>query len=596
MYQTSRSKGQELVAQRMVKYFRNLGNEAYLITSVYHDGRETVSETQMGEKGYFLVNDEELGIPIIRVASLVSKWPPRRVGFKDIVHTLERIVNDFQLNVLITHSTLWNGPEEVAKFVEWRRNIKALGGYPAPLVFCHMSHFQEPSPRRYSLVERSYRMAWNRLSLRTILRVANLVLVVTPYEEEAKIKMGAPKDHLYLFPGGIDDLTLSQYSSGDPGEFREELGANPDSKIVAYVGSVETRKNPGAVIDVAEKLTDRNDIRFVIAGRGDSEYMETVRKRAEGLSNVKYLGEVSEKNKTQLMQNSFLNITLSKMEALGLTQLEFMFEGVPVLTSGVGGQSWIVRDGEEGIHVKGPDDIEGAVNAIVSLASDEGKWKRLSTKAKERASQYTLTKLMQGLDGALTKELEKESGLSTLPDEVRATISRPEYVIHTWSRGSMKVAATESRIFIQRGRVSRHTLEIPFSSIKSIEHIRRHKWKTLVAGGILSILLFIQHYVSPIISRRLTSRLVFLLSGLVRIGGFSPESVIRLLWLLPVSIAAIVFLFGLRKGYALHGPTIEPVFLPPAFSDAVQYVREMQTQGNTELPTNAPDSTEMAKE
>jgi len=253
MYQTSKSKGQELVAQRMVKYFRNLGNEAYLITSVYHDGRETVSETQMGEKGYFLVNDDELGIPIIRVASLVSKWPPRRVGFKDIVHTLEGIVNDFQLNVLITHSTLWNGPEEVAKFVEWRRNIKALGGYPAPLVFCHMSHFQEPSPRRYSLVERSYRMAWNRLSLRTILRVANLILVVTPYEEEAKIKMGAPKDRLFLFPGGIDDVTLSQYSSGDPTGLREELGANHDSKIVAYVGSVEARKNPGAVIDVAEK-------------------------------------------------------------------------------------------------------------------------------------------------------------------------------------------------------------------------------------------------------------------------------------------------------------------------------------------------------
>ena len=78
------------------------------------------------------------------IASLVTKWPPRRVGFKDIVHTLERIVNDFQLNVLITHSTLWNGPEEVAKFVEWRRNIKALGGYQAPLIFCHMSHFQEP--------------------------------------------------------------------------------------------------------------------------------------------------------------------------------------------------------------------------------------------------------------------------------------------------------------------------------------------------------------------------------------------------------------------------------------------------------------------
>lgn len=152
MYQTSRSKGQELVAQRMVTYFKGLGNEAFLITSVYHDGKEVVSEDQMGDRGYFLINDAELKIPVIRVASLVSRWPPRRIGFKDVVRTLENIVNDFQLNVLITHSTLWNGPEEVAKFVEWRRNMKALGGYQAPLIFCHMSHYQEPSPRRYSLV------------------------------------------------------------------------------------------------------------------------------------------------------------------------------------------------------------------------------------------------------------------------------------------------------------------------------------------------------------------------------------------------------------------------------------------------------------
>ena len=592
MYQTSRSKGQELVAQRMVKYFRNLGNDAYLITSIYHDGRETVSEDQMGEKGYFLINDDELGIPVIRVASLVSKWPPRRIGFKDIVQTLENIANDFELNVLITHSTLWNGPEEVAKFVEWRRNIKALGGYPAPLVFCHMSHYQEPSPNRYSIVERSFRMAWNRLSLGTILRVANLILVVTPYEEEAKRKMGAPKERLFLFPGGIDDVSFSQFSSADPSEFREQLGVPRDSKIVACLGTIEVRKNPGAVLQIAERLTARDDIRFVIAGRGDSEYMEGVKKRADALSNVKYLGEVSEREKVQLMQNSFLDVTLSKMEALGIAQLEFMFEGVPVITSGVGGQAWIVRDGEEGIHVKGPDDVDGAASAIIALADDTVKWKKLAANAKEKASQYTLTKLMRDLDDALTREVEKETGLSALPGEVRSTITQPEYVVRTWSHGTMKVAATERRIFIQRGRVSRNTLEIPYSSINSIEHIRQHHWKSLVTGGLLSVLLFIQHYVSPIISRTLTSRLVTLASALLPRGTIGPETVVGFLWLLPISIGLIVFLIGMRNGYALHGATVDPVFLPPSFNQAVQYVREMQTREMTVTSSDTQDAAE----
>ncbi|HYB84234.1 MAG TPA: glycosyltransferase [archaeon] len=586
MYQTSRSKGQELVAQRMVKYFKVLGNEAYLITSVYHDGREIIREDQMGEKGYFFINDAELEIPVIRVASLVTKWPPRRIVFKDIVQTLENIVNDFQLNVLITHSTLWNGPEEVAKFVEWRRNIKALGGYPAALVFCHMSHYQEPSPKRYSLTERSFRMAWNRLSLRTILRVANLILVVSPYEEEAKVKMGAPRDRIFLFPGGVDDISFSEFSSGDPSEFRQLLGSQPDSKIVAFVGTLEVRKNAGAVLDVAERLSERADIQFVVAGRGDSEYTEVVKKKADGLPNAKYLGEVSEKQKVQLMQNSFVNIILSKMEALGLTQLEFMFEGVPVVTSGVGGQAWIVRDGEEGIRVKGPDDIEGAASAIVTLAEDAAKWKKLSSNSRERASQYTLSILMRRLDDAITKEIEEETGLAALPGEVLSTMSEPEYVIHTWSHGTMRIAATERRLFIQRGVLSRKTLEIPYSSINSIEHVRRYHWKSLICAGLLSLLLFVQHYVTPIISRRLTSRFELLLTSLLPTAVIRVEALIRFLWLVPISIAAVVFLIGMRRGYALHGASMKPVFLPPEFSEAVKYIRETQ---NREITENRPD-------
>ncbi|MGA2784353.1 MAG: glycosyltransferase family 4 protein [Candidatus Bathyarchaeia archaeon] len=373
MYQTSTSKGQELVAQRMVSYFRRCGHEAYLIASVYHDGKEIISEESIGENEYILTSDDELQIPIIRVGSFTSRWPPRRVLFKDSIHTLERIVNEFRLNVLITHSTLWNGPEEVAKFVEWGRKIKELGGYQDPLIFCHMSHFQEPSPRRYSLIEHSFRIAWNQLSLKTIIHVANLVLVVTPDEKVEKVKMGAPRDKCILFPGGIDDNSFMNYSTSNPQELFEQLKLPPDTKIVTYLGTIEERKNPKTVLDVAEKMTDRMKIHFVIAGRGDSEYANQVRQRATNLLNVTYLGEISEKEKVQLIELSYLNILLSKMEALGLAQLEFMFRGVPVITSAVGGQSWIVRNRLEGIHVKGYNDVEGTTHAIMELVDDHSE-------------------------------------------------------------------------------------------------------------------------------------------------------------------------------------------------------------------------------
>jgi D-inositol-3-phosphate glycosyltransferase len=588
MYQTSKSKGQELVAQRMVYYFNRLGHDAHLITSIYHDGKEVVNESVIGEKGYVRVEDSELGIPIIRVSSLITKWPPRRIGFKDVVHVLEGIVNDFGLNVLITHSTLWNGPEEVAKFVEWRRNIKALGGLQDPLVFCHMSHYQEPSPRRYSVVERSFRMAWNRLSLRQVLRVANLILVVTPYEKIAKVKMGAPQEKCILFPGGVDDEAFLRYASLGPEELIQRLKLDVKMKLVSYLGSIEERKNPKAILDVAQKLVERKDIHFIIAGRGETEYVEQVQTKAAELANVTYLGEISEREKIQLIKASYLNIILSRMEALGLTQFEFMFDGVPVITSGVGGQSWIVKNGEEGILVKGPGDIDGAAQAITRLADEPAEWQKFSANAKAKAKPFALSKLVAVLDEALTRELERESGLSTLPPEVRSSLSEPEVVAKSWSHGAQKVVATNRRIFIQQGRLSRRTLEMRYSGIEAIEHIRRYPLKVLMTGLALSTLLFIQHYYVPVISRRITSEVVDLTTLILPTFRYF----IPLVLVLPAAVGCVLFLYGSRNGYALHRGAMKSVYLPQPFGKAVKYVREMQDR----IPPNGAAKISSAKD
>lgn len=592
MYQTSLSRGQELVAQRMVAGFNRLGHNAYLITSVYHDGAKVLpTEALPEDQAYAYSQDNELGIPIIRVDSFVSKWPPRRILFRDFVHILERIVNDFGLNVLITHSTLWNGPEEVVKFVEWRHKIRDLGGYQDPIVFCHMSHFQEPSPKRYSLVERSFRMAWNTLSLRQILRVANLILVVTPYEENAKVKMGARREKCILFPGGVDEDAFIRFASVGPEEFLQHLNVQRGVKLVSYLGTIEERKNPKAVLELATRLQDRKDLHFVVAGAGDSPYADGIRIAANELPNVTYLGEINEREKIQLIKASYLNILLSKMEALGLTQLEFMFHGVPVVTSAVGGQSWLIRHDQEGIHVKGPDDVEGASQAIVDLVENPPKWRRLSANAKARAKAFAFSSLVRNLDVAVTAELEKESGLSNLPAEVRSTLSEPEQVVKTWSHRTWKLVATNHRLFIRHGWLSRRTLELLYGNIGSIEHIRRYAWRTLLFGVILSMFLFVEPYLRPVFSRTLVSRLdqfihAFLPNISLQLN--LPDILVDNIPLVPISLALTIFAVQARKGFALHGAASRPIFLPRPFGEAIKYIRSVQDKTTLGIEKGAP--------
>jgi len=530
-------------------------------------------------EGYVYTEDKELGIPIIRVDSYIGRWPPRRIFFRDFISTLEKIVDKFQLDVLITHSTLWNGPEEVAKFIEWRRDMKNIGGYQDPLVFCHMSHFQEPSPKRYFLIERSFRTAWNKLTLPQIFSTANLILVVTTLEKEAKVKMGAKAEKCFLFPGGVDDEMLLRYVNVDVKSFFKQLKIKESTKIVSYLGSLEERKNPLAVLKVAGKLQERKDIHFIIAGRGDSPYAKKVIETANSLPNVTYLGEVSEQEKMVLIKASYLNVLLSRLEALGLAQIEFMYLGVPIITSAVGGQAWLIRNEVEGIHVDGPDDIEGAAAAITRLVDNSTLWNALSANAKERATSLTLSKLTAELDEAITEELIKERGLTKIPSEVRVTLTDPESVLKSWSSGSWGVIATGRRLFIRRGIISRKVTEIPYANISSIEYMRRYPWKTLAIGLVISLLLFIEPFLRPIFSRAFISRFEELMRYLLPEAFLqSPflEAFLDILPIIPFLIAVVVFAVQARTGFALRGSGIGPLYLPRKFQEVIAFIRSIQ--------------------
>jgi D-inositol-3-phosphate glycosyltransferase len=579
MYQTSTSKGQELVAQRMVRDFNALGHKAYLITSVYHDGVEAIQAQSLRKtKGYVFVEDPELGIPVVRVDSYAVKWPRRRITFRDFVQVLGRIVDDFKLNVLITHSTLWNGPEEVAKFVAWRRYMKNLGGYKDPIVFCHMSHFQEPSPKHYSMFERTFRMAWNRFSLSQILKTANLVLVVTPLEKDANVEMGADAKKCLLFPSGVNEELFLRYAAADVDEFLEKCRIPKNVKLVSYLGTIEQRKNPLAVLKIAKSLKDRTDIHFVIAGKGDSRYADRVKNESSRLPNVSYLGEIDDKDKTLLIKSSHVNILLSQLEALGLAQLEFMYFGVPVVTSAVGGQSWLVRNGKEGVHAAGPDDIEGAAKAITNLVDDHESWSKLSLNARERARDLASPRILADLDDALTEEIIKESGLKHIPQEARDTLAEPENVLKTWSAGGWRAVATERRLFVKRGFFSRKVTEIPYWHISYIEHTRRYPWKILAAGFLPMLILLLDPLWRAILKATFVSTIEEWVNSVITAVPqlASPENLMILVAVIPMLIAVGAFALQSGTGFNVHGSRTKPIYLPRGFGEVITFIRGIQ--------------------
>lgn len=402
MYQTSFTKGQELVAQRMTRELVKQGHQAFLITGPYHDNKPIpkYSELERSNEGYLYFQRSEFPFPLIRVNGYVSTWPPRRIMFRDFVDVLGRLSDRFGLDVIISHSTLWNGPEEIATFVEWRRNQKIEGLDVGDVIYCYMPHYHPPDTIHYSTIERAFRIAWNHMIFPGIFRTADIVLCTTPIEKYQMVAMGAMAERCHIYPGGVDEEPFQKYESKDPAGFLERHSIPPDAKLVTYVGTLEERKNPLAVVRIAEMSSKLEDVHFVIAGYPLKQQRQ-VRKGAEKLRNLSYVGEISEEDKVALMRASYINLLLSRMEALGLTQLEFMYCGVPVITSAVGGQKWLVRDGVDGIHVSGPDDLKGAAEAIKTLANNPALRDELSMNAMNRGKEFTMTKITADLSSRL---------------------------------------------------------------------------------------------------------------------------------------------------------------------------------------------------
>jgi hypothetical protein len=309
------------------------------------------------------------------------------------------------------------------------------------------------------------------------------------------------------------------------------------------------------------------------------------------MPNVTYLGEINEQEKVLLIKASYINIILSRLEALGLTQMEFMYKGVPVVTSGVGGQKWLIHNGIEGFHVRGPEDIEGAAVAVRKLVDNPGLWRELSENAKKRAMGLAISNLTADLDQALTAELIKERGLIEIPSDARSTLSSPENVLKSWSSGNWGVIATEKRLFIKRGFLSRKVTEIPFKNVSSIEYMRRYSWKTLVLGAAISVFLFSLPFFSQIFSRAFVASLEELVRSIFPQAFLEWPilgTLINFLPLLPFLIAVVIFAVQARTGYTLRGPGIDALYLPRKFREAITFVRGMQDGGSTkkELGTN----------
>jgi glycosyltransferase involved in cell wall biosynthesis len=206
---------------------------------------------------------------------------------------------------------------------------------------------------------------------------------------------------------GID---YKKYEMADGDTVRQKLGFKPDEVVLMYAGQINELKGLAYLVAALRRVrSDSPGVSLMVLGSSTlwprydidrtnraMDYEMRVRSEASNLP-VRFAGLVPESEKASYFAACDVFVCPSVWnEPFGLTNLEAMAAGKPVVASRVGGIPEVVQDGETGILVP-PKDTSKLANAISSLIRDKDARKRMGAKGSEAVrTRFSLDSMVDG--------------------------------------------------------------------------------------------------------------------------------------------------------------------------------------------------------
>ncbi len=158
--------------------------------------------------------------------------------------------------------------------------------------------------------------------------------------------------------------------------------AQPGEDIILFVGRLVREKGVDTLLDAFPAIIDRRPATaLVIAGTGPNEDSLRRRVREMGLGGrVHFTGYLDDQSRNHLLRWASAAVVPSYYEPFGLTALEAMAAGVPVVVSDTGGLGETVTHGETGLKVP-PANPGELASAVLTLLGDPSLARRLAQRA-----------------------------------------------------------------------------------------------------------------------------------------------------------------------------------------------------------------------
>jgi len=180
---------------------------------------------------------------------------------------------------------------------------------------------------------------------------ADYIQVISNYLAGFAREMGC-EGKLEVVPNGIDVRKFKgQISKTETDELKNSLGTKADEKIIITASRL-VKKN--AVDDVIKSLEHLpSNIKFLILGDGpDRKKLEELARQLNLLNRVIFFGAYNNDDLPKYLAIADVFVRPSLSEGQGISFLEAMAAGVPIIATPVGGIVDFLKDGETGLFCK----------------------------------------------------------------------------------------------------------------------------------------------------------------------------------------------------------------------------------------------------
>jgi D-inositol-3-phosphate glycosyltransferase len=198
------------------------------------------------------------------------------------------------------------------------------------------------------------------VELDVIERVDRIIAQCPAEEDELIEDYGCDARRIAVIPSAVN---IERYRPEPRAEARSRIGLDPDQMVVAYIGRMLPRKDPRNIVRAVAHLAHEHElpVRLLLVGgethapdpTATPEIGELQRLAAElGISDrLIFTGKRQPDELRWYYSAADVAVTTPWYEPFGLTPLEAMACGIPVIGSAVGGITFTIADGDTGYLV-----------------------------------------------------------------------------------------------------------------------------------------------------------------------------------------------------------------------------------------------------